>query len=48
MSKEQPIDAETIVLTDWIAGLDVDAVDITRIADWKRTKVEEMVMKLPS
>ena len=46
MSKEQPTDAETIILSDLIAGLDVDAVGIARIADWKGTKLEETAGKL--
>ena len=46
MSKEQTTDAETIVLSDLIAGLDVDAVGVARIAEWKGTKLEETAGKL--
>jgi len=46
MSKKPQTGAEAIVLSDLIAGLDVDAAGVARIADWKGTKLEETAMKL--
>jgi len=46
MTIKQKPDAESTVLQDLISKLDVDAVGIASLAEWKGTKLEETAIKL--
>lgn len=46
MSKEQKAKAESAVLPGFIAELDVDAVGIASLGEWRGTRLEETALKL--